>query len=165
MRKQDGQTPVDLSPFEGAPHFGGDPDEVPMRLLLSALALGLAALPALSATTAEQPMSAEAFERYSTGKTLTYGANGAPYGIERYLPGRQVVWAFVGQECRYGQWYPAGDEICFVYEGDPLPQCWVFYATPGGLRAHFSGDPNGEDLVEVNQSSETMPCPGPKVGA
>ena len=48
-----------------------------------------------------EPLSAEAFEAYTTGKTLTYATRGAstPYGVEEYLPGRRVVWSFVGGEC------------------------------------------------------------------
>lgn len=136
-----------------------------MRPSIPALALSLALLPAASGAAPEQPMSPEAFERYSTGKTLYYGTGSEPYGIETYLPGRQVIWAFLGQECRYGTWYAQGNEICFVYETDPGPQCWLFYATATGLRAHFTGDPDSTDLVEVNQSSDAMPCPGPQVGA
>ena len=128
---------------------------------LTALALMLLPMPALAA----EPMSAAEFEAYSTGKTLYYGNGDMPYGVEQYLPGRKVVWAFVGQECRHGAWYERDGLICFVYEHEPGEQCWSFYALPGGLMAQFAGDEDSEPLVEVNQTPDPMHCPGPDVGA
>lgn len=125
------------------------------------LALLLTALPAAAA----QPMSGGEFEAYVTGKTLTYADSGQPYGVERYLPGRRVVWAFVGDECRYGTWYEADGQICFLYENDPGAQCWTFQRTGAGLRAHFVGDPDGAPLVEVEEDPDALHCPGPDVGA
>jgi hypothetical protein len=130
------------------------------------LALTLAACPALAESVpSAPPMSAAEFESYSTGKTLTYGLGGEVYGIEQYLPGRRVLWAFKGDECREGYWYEAGQEICFVYEDDlDGPQCWTFHRIDGGIRARFAGDPNGADLSEVAQSSSPLICAGPDVG-
>jgi hypothetical protein len=130
------------------------------------LALTLAACPALAESVpSAPPMSAAEFESYSTGKTLTYGLGGEVYGIEQYLPGRRVLWAFKGDECRKGYWYEAGQEICFVYEDDfDGPQCWTFHRIDGGIRARFAGDPNGADLSEVAQSSSPLICAGPDVG-
>ena len=125
--------------------------------------LTLAALP-LGAETAPG-LTAQQFEDYTTGKVLTYGIAGAAYGIEQYLPGRKVVWAFVGAECRTGTWYEADQLICFVYDDRPDdPQCWSFYLGSGGLQAHFAGDPAGQGLIEVEQSSGPMPCAGPDLG-
>lgn len=113
---------------------------------------------------AQQPMSAAEFEAYATGKTLTYGLGGVVYGVEQYLPGRRVLWAFEGDICRDGYWYEADGEICFVYEDEPTPQCWIFTLSDTGLRARFTGDPDGADLSEVEQSATPLVCAGPDVG-
>ena len=109
-------------------------------------------------------MTGDAFDRYSRGKTFYYADGGITYGAERYLPGRRVVWAFRGQECTRGIWYEEAGQICFVYENNPAPQCWNFYLEPDGLRAHFAGDPEGADLVVVDQSPDPLDCAGPDVG-
>lgn len=132
-----------------------------MRILAFAL-LGL--LP-LAATAQDTPMTAAEFEAYVTGKTLTFGTNGTPFGIEQYKPGRQVLWAFVGQECQRGVWYDEGDQICFVYEHEPTPQCWSFFRTEDGLRARFEdGTPDSTELTEVEQAETPLICAGPDVG-
>jgi len=124
---------------------------------------GFLALP-LGAETAIG-LTARQFEDYTTGKVLTYGFAGAAYGIEQYLPGRKVVWAFVGGECRTGSWYEADKLICFVYDDRPDdPQCWSFFLRSTGLQAHFAGDPEDQGLIEVEQSSGPMPCAGPDLG-
>lgn len=129
---------------------------------LDALALIFAAL--ASPLAAQQALGPEAFERYATGKTLYYGSEGTVYGAEQYLPNRRVIWAFLGEPCKYGTWYPRGDEICFVYDNEPDAHCWTFFQTASGLRAQFSGDPSGTALVEVDQSADPLACPGPDVG-
>lgn len=124
-----------------------------------ALALILAG-PAL----ADTAMSAPEFERYSTGRTLSYAYGGSIFGTEQYLPGRRVIWAFAGEECRSGSWYPQDGDICFVYDDDGTPQCWQFFQGPGGLRAQFMDDPDGSELSEVAQTPDPLSCPGPDVG-
>ena len=113
---------------------------------------------------AQTPMTAEEFDAYSTGKTLTYANGGAVYGVEQYLPGRRVRWAFVDDTCRIGHWYPQGAEICFVYEDAADPQCWTFALVDGKLRARFAADPVGTDLTEVEQTADPLACTGPDVG-
>ncbi len=130
-----------------------------MRRLLFPLLLAAA-----SAEAADAPMSAAEFDAYATGKTLTYALGGEVYGAEQYLPGRRVVWAFKGEECRNGVWYEEAGQICFVYEQDSTPQCWRFLNSPGGLRARFSGDPEGAELAAVQESQQPLICAGPDVG-
>lgn len=84
-----------------------------IRSVVAAVALSFAAS---AAAMAETPMDGAAFERYTEGRTLSFNAGGVPYGIEQYLPGRRVLWAFVGQECQEGVWYERGDMICFAYD-------------------------------------------------
>lgn len=134
----------------------------PALLLMLALAQPLA-LP-LAAAEPGRPMTAAEFEAATVGRTLYYTSGGAAYGAEQYLPGRKVIWAFLGDDCRRGEWYEADGHICFVYEDTPEPQCWTFYPAPEGLTARFQGDPDGLPLVAVEESPEPMACLGPDVG-
>ena len=126
------------------------------------LTLVLAIAPA--ALLAETPMTAAEFEKYVTGRTLSYGVTDEPYGAESYHPGRGVTWTFLDGECEHGYWYPDEEAICFVYEFEPDPQCWVFYDEPGGLRAEFLGADGLSTLYQVDDLDEGPICPGPDVG-
>ncbi|MGP6088041.1 hypothetical protein [Antarctobacter jejuensis] len=120
----------------------------------------LTAVPALAA----EPMSASDFESYVTGKTLYFGLYGNAYGVEEYLPDRQVRWSFLDGKCKDGFWYEDAGQICFVYEDDPAPQCWSFFKEGTGLRAVFENDPASTVLYEATQDDEPMMCLGPDVG-
>jgi hypothetical protein len=128
------------------------------------LIIGLCATSAM----AETPMSGEAFDAYTRGKTLTYIEDGQAYGIEEYRPGRRVIWAFDGDECRDGFWWePEVGLICFSYDNAPdSPQCWHFFEGAGGLRAVFADDEPeaGRELYEARPSNRSMICLGPEVG-
>lgn len=132
-----------------------------MRLL--SLALGLFPLAALAETPSAAPLDAAGFEAHVTGKTVTYARLGSLFGIEEYLPGRQVRWSVAPDMCQYGTWYQAGDDICFVYEADPEPHCWTFWLQDGALVAHAAEDA-GFELLESASSTDGLPCPGPDVG-
>lgn len=130
-----------------------------MLRLAIAVAFALLPLQALAAMTAEE------FEAYVTGQTLTFAEGGQVYGIEEYLPNRRVRWAFVGGECQYGEWYESAGQICFVYEDRPNdPQCWVFRDEGGRLSAQFQGEDNGRRLYEAARTDEPLVCLGPDVG-
>lgn len=109
-------------------------------------------------------MTAEEFEARVTGKTLTYSSAGTAYGMEEYFNGRRVRWSFLDGDCQEGRWYDSGQQICFVYEDIPEPQCWQFYASDGRLLARFENDPGQTELYETSKSSEPLICPGPKIG-
>jgi hypothetical protein len=110
-------------------------------------------------------MSAAEFEEYTTGHTLTFSFQGVPYGAEQYLPGRRVIWAFTGDDCREGQWYEEAGNICFVYDDLPLdPQCWSFWRTDEGLRALFMGEGARTELYEAERSRRPLLCEAPSVG-
>ena len=113
---------------------------------------------------AAQPLSGDAFEDYTNGKTLYFSEGGEAYGAERYLPGRRVEWSFLDGKCKSGDWYADGPSICFVYEDRPEPQCWQFEATANGLRATFLGEEQSTELYEATQSDKPMYCIGPDVG-
>ena len=126
----------------------------------AALLLALLAGPAFAAE--DRPLSPEAFEALTTGRTIVYSSGDSYYGTEQYLPGRRVIWTF-GDQCLRGRWEAAGDHICFVYEDDPEPSCWTFRKREGGLAAWSDNDPEGAPLVSTYQSPVPMAC-GPQVG-
>ncbi|MCB2117458.1 MAG: hypothetical protein KDE00_14480 [Rhodobacteraceae bacterium] len=118
----------------------------------------------LAAAETPAPLTGAEFEAATVGRTLFYNSGGVGYGVEQYLPGRKVVWAFLGDDCRKGEWYEDNGFICFIYEDEPDPQCWTFWKGETGLIAKFKDDPFGLPLVAVQQSPEPMACLGPDVG-
>jgi hypothetical protein len=131
------------------------------RLCLAILATPLATTATASAQT---PLTAAEFEAHVTGKTLTYSQFGNRFGIEEYLPGRQVRWSVSENQCQYGSWYPQGSAICFVYEYDPTPHCWTFWMEGGALAALSVDSQPGAELYEVDSTDKPLACPGPDVG-
>jgi hypothetical protein len=127
-----------------------------------AISLCVVALPAYG----ETRLNGEAFDRYTQGRTLTFSFMGEPYGVEEYRPGRRVVWAFIGQECREGVWFEREGDICFIYDHAPDDlQCWAFYETGQGLLGVFQGpDGPSTELYEIENSAKPLQCPGPDVG-
>lgn len=109
-------------------------------------------------------LTAEQFEDYTTGRTLTYATEAGVYGIEEYRSGRRVRWAFTDGECAEGFWYPAGEAICFEYEGMEIPQCWTFHHGDRGLTAIFVNDPDAPFYSELGQTTTPLECHGPEVG-
>jgi hypothetical protein len=127
--------------------------------ILSALLLTLAT-PTLAQTT----MTADEFDAFVTGKTMDYIAHGQVYGREVYLPGRKVRWAFTADECRTGTWYADGPHICFLYEHDPEPKCWIVWADGDGLAASYITDTPDIAPRLVRETNEPLACEGPDVG-
>jgi len=113
---------------------------------------------------AERPITAEEFERIVTGKTFTYATGNTPYGAEEYLENRRVRWTFLDGECSDGKWYPVGEQICFVYDNIPDPQCWYFFDRGGQLTARFVGQSEATSLFETARQNEPLICLGPKIG-
>jgi hypothetical protein len=113
---------------------------------------------------ANTPITAEVFEDHVTGKTISYRQFDNLFGVEEYLPDRKVRWSTAPDECQYGTWYPSGENICFVYEYNPEPQCWTFWLQNGALVALSVNSLPGEELHEVEASDTPLPCPGPDVG-
>lgn len=138
-----------------------------MRMVL---ALILAAAPALADPTgAAPPLTAEEFDALTLGRTMTWAEFGTVYGVEQYLPDRRVRWAAVGDDCTLGHWYAEGAAICFQYENDPEPDCWIITPSasgPGsGLVAHYTTNPPDTEPVVVEETDTPPACLGPKVGA
>lgn len=119
------------------------------------LALMLLATPAL----AEDPMSGEAFDAYTQGRTLTFGLpNETLHGVEQYLPNRRVIWSPAPGECVDGTWYVEDKNICFVYENDPEHKCWLVFRTETGIRAEFQNRPGSSILFEAIDNPAPLIC-------
>ncbi len=132
-----------------------------IRIRLAALAaLVLLSLP----LAAQEAMTGQEFDAYTRGKTLFFGQSGRPYGAEVYLDDRRVRWSFLDGKCKDGEWYEDAGQICFVYEDNPVPQCWTFHRGAEGLIARFENDPAGTELYEANDMGEEMLCLGPRIG-
>jgi len=126
----------------------------------AALALCLFVTPAL----AEPPLSAEAFDAITLGRTMTWAEFGQVYGVEQYLPGRRVRWTVLGDDCVTGHWHAEGPAICFQYDHRPDPVCWEITAAGKGLRARLIGDAPDRAPVVIEDTTEPLACFGPKVG-
>lgn len=130
-----------------------------MRLVL-AVTLALVPLGAAAA----DPLDADAFEARTLGRTITYSRQGQVYGIEEYLPGRRVRWAFKGDICQEGIWFQRESYICFAYDGRADLQCWTFTESAAGLMAQFMGDAPGNPLVSLSESPEPLACSSVHLG-
>lgn len=128
-----------------------------MRLILALL---FASTPAL----ADGPLDAEAFDALTQGRTMTWSEFGSVYGIEEYLEGRRVRWQAMGDDCKLGHWYPEGDAICFRYEDDPAPDCWIVTQSGTGLLARYLTTSPETDPVVVEDAAAPLSCLGPEVG-
>lgn len=127
-----------------------------MRL---ALALFLAAGSATA-----QPMTAEEFDRWSTGRTLDYYVDGTFWGSEQHLPDRQTRDADATGPCRAGEWFARGNAICFQYQGAPGEHCWRFRRDGTTVIAEILGSDPGGPLITVIPSDQPLACSGPEVG-
>ena len=149
-----------LPPAAGGRAARPRPGAAAAAIAASAIA-GLAALdPAVAQNPdAQQTMSAAAFEAFTRGRTLTYFIDGEPYGIEAYLPGRQVIWRLIGADCQYGEWFGRGADICFVYDDDPeVEHCFAYVADGDGLREVPQAP--GAPLVTAVEDGRPLTCAG-----
>lgn len=124
------------------------------------LILSCFALPAWG----QSPLSADAFDALTRGRTVTYSINGEFHGMERHLGDRRVEWAFADGECHTGRWYEVEEAICFVYENLEGPQCWRIVDAPGGFDATFLGETGPGSTYSAQVSDAQMTCSGPMVG-
>ena len=123
-----------------------------MRKLLILLAL---ATPAA----ADDRMNAAEFESYVTDRTITFRTDFIElFGVERYLPGRRVIWSTFDGQCLYGVWFESKGDICFRYEGDPEHKCWAIYDTPQGMRGEFTTRPNTTVIYELPERDDPLIC-------
>ena len=128
------------------------------------LAATFAVIVTPGALLAETPLTGPEFDANTTGDTITYDYGNGLFGTEEYLPGGQVRWAFDGDLCIYGEWYQAEDQICFVYETDPTPACWLYFLEDGKIRGRYMGEGGGWEILESSRDGGPLPCAGPDVG-
>lgn len=108
---------------------------------------------------AQDTMSAAEFDAHVTGRTITYrSALNPEYGVERYLPGRRVMWSRFDGICQYGVWYESKGNICFRYDHDPVHKCWAVYDEPGGMRSIFVNRPDGVEIWEYPDRNDPLIC-------
>jgi hypothetical protein len=125
---------------------------------MSRLALAILSLLAIPAA-AETPLGAEAFEALTTGRTVLY----SDAQQEQFLPGRRVILRLPDdQACLHGRWYAAGEAICFLYEGDPGPHCWLIDETAAGIR--FRG-PAGDVAYVARMTQIPLVCAQDYIGS
>ncbi|MDX8347749.1 hypothetical protein SLH49_07100 [Cognatiyoonia sp. IB215446] len=125
-----------------------------MTACLAAL-IAMIGLPAL----AQEPMDAAEFDAYATGRTITFRTELNPtYGVERYLPGRRVMWSAFDGTCRYGVWFESKGDICFRYDHDPEHKCWTIYLDPEGLRGIYTTRAPHTVIFEVPDRTDPLIC-------
>ncbi|MEM8823447.1 MAG: hypothetical protein AAGF30_07550 [Pseudomonadota bacterium] len=115
---------------------------------------------------AERAVTAEEFDQMVSGRTFHFDRHGEAYGAEQYFEDKRVIWAFEGGQCQRGIWFEnVSGDICFVYDGDPTPQCWSFLEMPSGaFHARSIGAPPADDLVTRDISREALECELPDLG-
>ncbi|WP_394178026.1 hypothetical protein [Yoonia maritima] len=111
------------------------------------------------AANAQDRMDASTFEAHVEGRTVIYEyiANGN-IGIERYLPGRRVMWSSKAGICQYGVWFESKGDICFRYDDDPEPKCWTVYDEPGGIRGVYTTRPPFTVIRELPDRDDPLIC-------
>ena len=121
--------------------------------------LAILILLAAGPATAQEAMSGAAFDAYATGKTLSYGVGTSqPYGTERYLPNRRVIWTTRGGRCTTGVWFDWEDQICFRYDDDPEDKCWHFFPDGDALTGFFQQDFSLASRIAVIDDAELYAC-------
>lgn len=116
------------------------------------------------AASAQQPLTAEAFEARVLGKTLYFLLDDGEFGAEQYLPNRRVRWQFPDGTCEEGRWYPEGNALCFLYETDIHPHCWVVHDRAGELVAYLADQPEDGPIRADRMDEKPLDCPGPDLG-
>ncbi len=108
---------------------------------------------------AQDRMDAQAFEDYVEGRTITFRTDLEPeFGVERYLPGRRVMWSTFDGICQYGVWFESKGDICFRYDNDPEHKCWAIFDDPAGMRAEFTTRPNTTVIYEIPGRDDPLIC-------
>lgn len=108
---------------------------------------------------AQDTMNAQEFDAHVTGRTITFRTNDNPsFGVERYLPGRRVMWSTFDGICQYGVWFESKGDICFRYEGDPEHKCWTMHDDPDGLRGVYTTRLPATVIFEIPDREDPLVC-------
>ena len=112
------------------------------------------------------------FGTEAIGKTYWFSEGGLHYGAEQFFEDNVVIWQGSDGMCKGGTWYAQGSGMCFVYEDDPTPHCWLITREEGRVFARSlpaPGAPTGPDepftrLELVLRSPLPLSCTGPVLG-
>lgn len=134
-----------------------------MRLAATVVLLVLQTAPGAAA----ELVPPEAFQTMSEGRTLHFTLDGAQFGAEQFFPGRRSLWRFADGSCAPGRWEAQGPQICFLYDADPTPICWLFRREGAEFAALLldGGAETGFRLELDRVAEDPLPCPGPPVGS
>ena len=118
------------------------------------------------------PLSAETlidggeFQSLSEGRTLYFTQRGSDYGSEQFFEGRRSTWRYADGTCTEGEWFAKGDAICFVYDREPWPQCWIFSRRGGEFYARLDGLAPGDpsELKLSGTDKRPIACNAPDLG-
>jgi len=99
--------------------------------MIRILAILFALVPALAAAQ-DDLIDPDVFGAEAIGKTYWFSEQGNHYGAEQYFPDQTTIWQGRNGECKKGRWWAEGEAMCFAYEDDPTPDCWVMWEGDGG---------------------------------
>ena len=117
-----------------------------------------------SPVSAQDFMSPEEFEEFSTGRTLYFSFNGRPYGAEQFFSGRRSLWQRDDGTCTAGAWHDDGNALCFLYEDNLALQCWYVYRENGDVLVRNT-EAAPDEALRLERSDEVpLPCIGPDLG-
>ena len=126
------------------------------------LAGALAAV--LPADARAQVLDAAGLEALAGQGTLHFRGPDGAYGAEQFLSGRRSLWRFAGSPtCQSGHWFQRGAAICFLYEGESAPSCWILEKIGAGVIARSAG--GGPDTSLSLERVDPAPLPCPLTGA
>ena len=123
------------------------------------LAVALVAAPARA-----EPISPSEFEALSQGRTLYFVDQSQGFGAEQYFPNRRVRWMYRDGECTDGYWYPLGQQLCFVYDHAPDPQCWLMTREGGQISARRAEYEDTTPIFVDRIDDRPLACAGPDLG-
>lgn len=126
-------------------------------LVVAGLARPVLASPAVTL------LDGPAFAARVTGHTVIWTREGEDFGVEQYLDGNRVIWRRANGTCEHGHWAPDGPRICFHYEGNPGPICWLFADEGGQLIARSLPADVGDLLRSRDENAAPLSC-APNVG-
>lgn len=133
------------------------------------LAFLLICLPALAAAQSELLDPTE-FGANAVGQTYWFSENGVHYGAEQYFNDQTTVWQDREGNCKKGRWWAEDQAMCFAYEDDPSPDCWVMWETDDGriliesLRPLEGADDRALVLELIRRTPLPISCTGPLLG-
>lgn len=129
-----------------------------LRLSGPLAALALVALPALAEGT--PPLTGAGFEALTTGRTMDTATAAGVYGVETFLPGRQVIWRDANR-CVRGHWEEVQQMICFTYDDKPdHPVCWTYHDEGDRILGWFQGEEEVTEPIFLTPGAGPVSCEG-----